>query len=190
MPTAEMWAMVAVRPGEGHKDHMIEVRDERPLDRPGVRAVNRMAFGGSDEIHLIDRLWKSGDVILSLVAVDRQRVVGHILFSHLPIESAGRTIRAAALAPIAVAPDRQHQRIGSRLVTDGLDACRDRGIEAVVVLGHADFYIRFGFSAITAERLQAPFSGPNFMATELVPGALAIDTGTARYPAAFGLDSP
>jgi len=167
---------------------MIEVRQEGPLDRPGVRAVNRMAFGGVDEIQLINRLWKSGEVILSLVALDRRRVVGHILFSRLPIETAGRTIRGAALAPIAVAPDHQHQRIGSRLVADGLDACRDRGIEAVIVLGHADFYIRFGFSAITAERLQAPFSGPNFMATELVAGALAIDTGTVRYPAAFGLD--
>ena len=169
---------------------MIEVREEGPLDRPGVRAVNRMAFGGSDEIHLIDRLWKSGNVIASLVAVDRHQVVGHILFSGLPIETAERTIRGVALAPLAVRPDRQRQRIGSRLVTDGLDACRGQGIEAVIVLGHADFYIRFGFSAITAERLQAPFSGPDFMATELVPGVLAIDTGTVRYPAAFGLDNP
>ena len=182
--------MVAVGPREGHNDRMIDVRREGPLDRPGVRAVNRMAFGGSDEIHLIDRLWKSGEVILSLVALDRRRVVGHVLFSHLPIETAARTIRGAALAPMAVAPDRQRRRIGSRLVTEGLDACRRQGIEAVVVLGHADFYIRFGFSAITAERLRAPFSGADFMATELVSGALAVATGTVRYPAAFAVDNP
>ena len=167
---------------------MIEIREERPLDRPGLRAVNRMAFGGIDEIKLIDGLSKSGEVIASLVAVDRHQVVGHIMFSHLPIEAAQRRIRGAALAPLAVRPDRQRQRIGSQLVTDGLDICRRQGIEAVVVLGQADFYIRFGFSAITAERLRAPFSGPNFLAIELVSGVLAIDTGTVRYPAAFGLD--
>ena len=168
---------------------MIEIRQEGPLDRPGVRAVNQLAFGGSDEIHLIDRLWKSAEVIVSLVAIERHQVVGHILFSHLPIETTERRIRGAALAPVAVRPDRQHQRIGSRLVTDGLNLCRNQGIEAVIVLGQAEFYIRFGFSAITAERLRAPFSGPNFLAVELVPGVLAIDNADVRYAAAFGLEN-
>ncbi len=166
---------------------MIEIREERLTDRPGVRAVNRLAFGRSDEIHLIDRLWADGEVIASLVAADGHEVVGHILFSHLAVETDLRTIAAAALAPMAVRPDRQRQRIGSRLVEAGIESCRRRDIEAIIVVGHADFYPRFAFSAITAERLRAPFSGPAFMAMELKPAVLTVKSATVRYPPAFGL---
>ena len=166
---------------------MIRYREEDRQDRPGIRAVNRMAFGGSAEIHLVDRLWAAGDVIVSLVAADDGRVVGHIVFSRLPIESPRGTIRGAALAPMAVHPDYQGQRIGSKLVELGIDICGERDIEAIVVVGHEDYYPRFGFSSITAERLAAPFSGPSFMALELVPGILAVDGARVRYPAAFQL---
>ncbi|MCP4328509.1 MAG: N-acetyltransferase [Alphaproteobacteria bacterium] len=168
---------------------MVAYREEEARDRPGIRAANWLAFGGGDEVLLIDRLWADGLVIVSLVAVDGHQVVGHILFSRLAIETAHRTVRAAALAPLAVLPERQRERIGSALVERGIEACREDGIEAIVVVGHEDFYPRFGFSAITAERLRAPFSGPAFMALELVSGALAVDSGTVRYPPAFRLEN-
>jgi putative acetyltransferase len=167
---------------------MLLVREELPSDRAAVREVNRLAFGGDEEADLVDRLRRGRDIIVSLVAVDGHDLVGHILFSELPIETGERTIRGVALAPMAVRPDRQRQGIGSALVHKGLEICRRRGVQAVIVLGHADYYPRFGFSPITARKLRAPFSGNAFMALEITPGVLAVETGRVRYPSAFGLD--
>ncbi len=144
-----------------------------------MRAVNQRAFGRDDEADLVERLRADGDVVFELVATDGGEVVGHVLFSELAMVTSARDVRAVALAPLAVRPDRQRQGIGSALVRAGLEVCVRYGIEAVVVLGHVSFYPRFGFSAAKARRLSAPFSGDAFMALELVPGVL--DRGTARY---------
>lgn len=166
---------------------MIAIRPESPDDREAVRAVNRRAFGGDEEADLVERLHADGLVIASLVAVAGDEVVGHILFSTLPIDLPAGKIRAAALAPMSVLPSHQRRGIGSALVRAGLAACRDAGIEAVVVLGHPEYYPRFGFSAALAQALHAPFSGPALMALELRPGALAVG-GRVEYPKAFGLE--
>jgi putative acetyltransferase len=160
-----------------------------PADFDALAELNRAAFGGDHEADLIVRLRADGLVIASLVAQVRAKIVGHILFSMLPAEVDGRTIRAAALAPMAVQPELQHQGIGSKLVQEGLRAVRAWGIEAVIVLGHPTFYPRFGFSADLARRLAAPFSDEAFMALELVPGALDGSRGSVSYPAAFGLET-
>ncbi len=165
---------------------MILTRPETPSDYDAIREINRRAFDGEDEARLVDRLRAGGLVVASLVAVEGTRVVGHILFSDLEIEAGRKTTRAAALAPMAVRPERQRRGIGTALIRAGLKACHTAGIEAVVVLGHPDYYPRFGFSAKTAEAIRAPFSGPAFMALELTPGALA-PGGTVRYPPAFDL---
>jgi len=163
------------------------IREEVPSDAAAIAALNRAAFGGGYEADLIARLRADRLVIASLVAQVRAKIVGHILFSMLPTKMDGRTIRAAALAPMAVQPELQNQGIGSKLVEEGLKAARARRIEAVVVLGHPAYYPRFGFSADLARRLAAPFSGEAFMALELVPGALDGSMGSVSYPAAFGL---
>jgi putative acetyltransferase len=167
----------------------VSVREETPADLEAIRGVNRRAFGREEEARLVDALRDGGYARISLVAEEGGQVVGHILFSDLPIITAAGTLHALALAPMAVLPDRQRQGVGSRLVREGLRACAEAGHRAVVVLGHPDYYPRFGFSPRLAERLQAPFSGPAFMALELVPGALAGVTGEVRYPLPFGLES-
>jgi putative acetyltransferase len=96
-------------------------------------------------------------------------------------------ISALALAPLAVLPENQRQGIGSELVRDGLMACRAAGQRIVVVLGHAHFYPRFGFSSELAVPLNSPFAGEAWMALELVPEALAGVTGRVCYPPPFGL---
>jgi putative acetyltransferase len=136
----------------------------------------------------VDALRDGGYARLSLVAQEGAKTVAHILFSDLPIVTQAGTLPALALAPLAVLPDRQRQGIGSRLVREGLRACAGAGHRVVVVLGHPDYYPRFGFSARLAERLQAPFAGPSFMALELVPGALAGVAGRVRYSPPFGLE--
>lgn len=163
------------------------VRAETPEDLGAVREVNRRAFGQEDEARLVDALRDGGYARLSLVAEEDGRVVGHVLFSDLPIDTRDGTLPALALAPVAVLPDRQRRGVGSRLIREGLRACAGAGHRVVVVLGHADYYPRFGFSARLAERLESPFPGPSFMALELVPGALDGVTGRVRYAPPFGL---
>ena len=170
---------------------MIEIRPERPDDVAAIREVNRLAFAQEDEADLVDALRAGGFAVASLVAEDAGRIVGHIFFSRLPIEAAGRVIEAAALAPMAVLPDRQCEGIGSALVRAGLAVCREAGIAAVVVLGHPDYYPRFGFSSHAARGLRSPFpgAGPAFMALELVAGALDAHDATVRYAPPFGIAS-
>ena len=121
----------------------------------------------------------------SLVAEVDGQVVGHVLFSDLPIITTGGHIEALSLAPLAMAPSHQERGIGSALVSKGLRACRDAGHEIVIVLGHPEFYARSGFSAKMAQVLRSPNSGPAFMAAGLVPGALEDVVGEVRYPPPF-----
>jgi hypothetical protein len=100
-------------------------------------------------------------------------------------------VPALALAPVAVRPDHQKRGIGSALIRSGLEACRAGGHRIVVVLGHAEYYPRFGFSAKLAEPLSSPFSGrDSWMALELVPGALDGVVGTVQYAPPFGIEQP
>jgi putative acetyltransferase len=163
------------------------VRPETSADHEAIRHVNRLAFGQDDEARLVDALRNGGYARLSLLAEQGGQVVGHILFSDLPILTEAGTVPALALAPMAVLPEFQKQGIGSALVRKGLDECRLRGHQIVVVLGHPHFYPRFGFSPKLAEHLDSPFPGEKaFMALELVAGALDGVTGKVQYPPPFG----
>jgi putative acetyltransferase len=163
------------------------IRPEAAADHEAIRHVNRLAFGQDDEARLVDALRDSGYVRLSLVAEQAGQIVGHILFSDLPIITETGTVPALSLAPMAVLPDFQRQGIGSTLVRCGLELCREQGHRIVVVLGHAQFYPRFGFSSKLASALTSPFGGgDSWMALELVPEALAGVTGQVQYPPPFG----
>lgn len=160
------------------------VRAEAPADAAAIRAVHRQAFGQAAEADLVDQLRADGDAIASLVVERDGSIVGHILFSRLPIVAPDRELAAAALAPVAVLPPFQRQGLGSMLIHAGLRQCRELDIDAVVVLGHPAYYPCFGFSAALAQRLAAPYAGPAFMALELAPNCLA-SGGSVHYPAAF-----
>lgn len=162
------------------------IRDATPRDYPAIRQIVRHAFAGADEAELVERLRADGDALVELVAGDDIALQGHILYSPLKIERAGEALAAAALAPVSVLPAFQRSGIGRALIEAGNARCAALGCVAVIVLGHRDYYPRFGFSAAAAESLQAPFSGPAFMALELRPGALKAG-GRVRYAAAFGV---
>lgn len=161
------------------------IRSETSLDYPAIRSINSLAFTSDAEARLVDALRQDGYVRVSLVAEMAGQVVGHILFSDLPILTTAGTVPALALAPMAVLPEVQKQGIGSALVRQGLEACRQQGHRIVVVLGHRHFYPHFGFSPELARQLQSPYSGESFMALELVPGALAGVSGRVVYPLPF-----
>jgi len=165
----------------------VVIRPETAADIPAIWDVNRLAFGRDDEADLVDALRDGGHVRISLAAEEDGRVVGHILFGELSIETEAGTVEALALAPMAVVPSHQRRGIGSMLTREGLRTCAEAGHRIVVVLGHPEFYPRFGFSADRAARLKSPFSGPAFMAVELVPGALEGVAGEVRYPPPFGI---
>src|SRR5438477_3578580 len=109
------------------------IRHETAADHEAVRHVNRLAFGGEDEARIVDALRSGGHARVSLVAEVGGAVVGHVLFSDLPILTDGGTVAALSLAPVAVLPEFQRRGIGSALVREGLAACRDRGHRIVIV---------------------------------------------------------
>jgi putative acetyltransferase len=152
-----------------------------------IRLIHRAAFGEPDEADLTDQLREHGDVLLSLIAEVDQQVVGHILFSRMFVDTTDAAIPAVALAPMAVLPSHQRRGIGGSLIRTGLDLLRDAGERAVIVLGHREYYPRFGFSCEKARLLLSPFPPDAYMALELMPGALEGVRGRVRYPAAFGL---
>jgi putative acetyltransferase len=163
------------------------IREERLEDRDAIRAVNRAAFGGETEARLVDLLREAGEFIVSLVSLREDHVVGHVLFSRIWVETPGGRIAAASLAPMAVLPEWQRRGVGSELVRRGLELCGERGVPFVVVLGHPEYYPRFGFSAELARRLTSPYSsaGAAWMAVELRAGSLEGVNGRVVYPAAF-----
>jgi putative acetyltransferase len=163
------------------------VRNERPEDCAAIRLVNEEAFGRSDEADLVDRLRAQGVVLASFIVEAEGLIAGHILFSRISIESIDKSVAAVALAPLAVMPKFQRRGIGTMLTAHGLAWLRAQSEQVVFVLGHPDYYQRFGFSTDKARFIKNPFNPMSFMALELKPHALEGIRGTVRYPDAFGL---
>jgi putative acetyltransferase len=163
------------------------IRTETAADYAMIREVNEAAFGGVEEADLIESLRIDGLVLLSAVAEVGARIVGHILFSRMSIETPTESSAAVALAPMAVVPGFQRQGIGGKLIRYGLNALRASGEKIVIVVGHPEYYPRFGFSAERARSLDNPFHSDAFMVLELSPRALADVRGHVRYPPPFGL---
>jgi putative acetyltransferase len=162
------------------------IRPEHPHDGDAVRSVHRTAFPTDDEARLVDCLRAAGRASVSLVAEIDGRVVGHVLFSPVTVTSAGGEWHGLGLAPMAVLPDQQCRGIGSALVRDGLAACAAAGCAFVIVLGHADYYPRFGFRRGSDFGITSEFGGgDSFMIVELLPGTLPADGGLARYGPEF-----
>ena len=121
---------------------LIEIREERPNDVAAVRDLNRRAFGQDQESNIVDALRANAAALLPLVATVNDRVVGHIMYSPLSI---GGNVTGAALGPMAVLLERQRQGIGSKLIEAGNRKLKDAGYPFIIVVGHADYYPRFGF---------------------------------------------
>jgi putative acetyltransferase len=166
---------------------VIEIRPETPADFAAVREVNELAFEQPAEAGLVHALRAVARPLISLVAVEDGRVVGHILFSPVTIEGPDGVSTAMGLAPVAVRAECQNRGIGSALVREGRAACAALGENVVVVLDHPHYYPRFGFVPAATKGLSCEYPVPDdvFMVTELVPGALRGRTGLVRYHAEF-----
>jgi len=152
-----------------------------------IHHVNQEAFGRNQEADIVDKLRKRGVLTISLVAVQDGVVVGHIAFSPVKITSDKSSFEAVALAPMAVLPPHQNKGIGSQLVLAGLQECRRLGHQIIVVLGHPNYYPRFGFVMAKPKGVACEFEVPNgaWMLTELKEGALAGRHGTVSFQREF-----
>jgi putative acetyltransferase len=164
----------------------MRVRPETEADRAAVRAVNEAAFETDAEADLVEGLRGSGVSLVSLVAEADGEIIGHILFSPVSL-SDHVNLNLMGLGPMAVVPDRQRKGVGSALVRQGLMCCKDLGARAVVVVGHPEYYPRFGFAPASRYALRCEYDVPDdvFMVAELEAGALNGASGVVRYHDAF-----
>ena len=166
---------------------MIIIRNEEPGDINAIFEVNSQAFDTNAEANLVNNLRNQGVMMVSLVADIAGRVAGHILLTPITIEKQGKLVTAGGLGPMAVLPEYQRSGIGSILISAGLDACRNFGWKGVFVIGHPEYYPRFGF--VPAAPLGFCYKGaefdPYFFVKELVPGGLAGISGMVNYHPAF-----
>ncbi len=169
----------------GKSNGVIEIREESPDDIAAIREVNRLAFGQGLEGQVVDALRANGGVLLSLVAVSDGKIVGHILYSPAVVGA----FRGAALGPMAVLPDYQRQGLGSQLVTTGNRRIGEAGHPFVIVLGHPQFYPRFGFTPASARSIRCQWDVPDDVFMVLILDSTKTEgmTGLAQYRSEFSM---
>lgn len=173
------------------KEKTISIRQEQPKDYDTVNLLVKTAFAGAihsdgNEQNLVSALRGSSSFIpqLSLVAICREKIVGHILFSKAAVGEKA----VLALAPLSVLPSHQRQGIGQSLIAQGHQIAAEAGYEYCVVLGHPQYYPKMGYRPASQYGIKAPFEIPeeNFMAVKLTPAAAPVN-GVIKYDPAFGI---
>ena len=163
---------------------LMEIRKERPDDVAAVRDVNRRAFGQDQEANIVDALRTNGGALLSLVATVNGQVVGHIMYSPLTV---AENVNGVALSPMAVLPEYQRQGLGTRLIEAGNRKIKDAGYPFIIVVGHADYYPRFGFRPANEYGIKSEWDVPDevFMLVVLNEEKMQGVSGLAKYRLEF-----
>lgn len=167
---------------------VIKFREEHPEDLPAIREVNRRAFGQEHEGRIVDALRSNGAALLSLVATVEDEVIGHIMFSPITIGE----VTGAALGPMAVVPGQQRKGIGSSLVELGTLNLKKAGWPFIIVLGHAEYYPRFGFRPASSFGITCEWEVPDdvFMVLVLDEEKMQGVSGLAKYRHEFSSTEP
>lgn len=165
------------------------IRSENSGDGEAIARVTNEAFKQPDEGKLVCALrdLPEFEAELSLVAVDDGNIIGHLLLTPVKIINGTEEYNTLALAPMSVMPSRQRQGVGSALIKAALKTAIALGHQSIIVLGHSDYYPRFGFKRASKWHIKPPFNVPDksFMAIELMPGTLANQPGVVTYPEPF-----
>ena len=168
--------------------HPITVRPETAEDIRAIDVVHISAFGGEAEAHLVSALRESTTYNreLSQVAELGGRIVGHVLLTRVPLRKDGEEKHVLALGPMSVVPSQSHRGIGSELINASIKLAKDKGYGAIVVLGHPEYYKRFGFVPARDLRVSCNLPAPEdaLTAMEIVDGNLA-GGGHVEYPEPF-----
>lgn len=167
----------------------MQVRPEEPQEYQTVEQIHALAFGGPREAAVVARVRQSPHYIpeLSLVALEDEQVIGHILFSYVGLQDdQGLMRKVVVLAPLAVHPDVQNRGAGKLLIEEGLRRLEAMQVPLVLVRGHASYYPKFGFAPSTRLGIRPPFAiaQEEYMAKPLAAYSPEYQ-GTVRYPAAF-----
>lgn len=164
----------------------MNIRPETEKDKTAIQEINQSAFETFAEATLVYTLREQCHPIISLIAEEDGKVVGHIMFSPVTL-SESFDLKIMGLAPVAVLPNYQRKGIGAALVQAGLDGCKKLGFGAVVVLGHTNYYPRFGFIPAARFGIHCEYDVPEeaFMVMELQPSYLTGAKGKVKYHSAF-----
>ncbi|MBZ0202462.1 MAG: N-acetyltransferase [Ignavibacteria bacterium] len=168
------------------------IRGEREADLAAIHEINLLAFGQEDEAKLVDSLRKGKSYIkgLSLVAIKEDKVIGHAIFTKaFIVNKAGKRQACIALGPMAVHPEHQRHGIGIKLVEEGLERGRELAFNSAVVLGHKEYYPRFGFKPASERNIRSTFPGAEeyFFILELKGGGLKGISGVVQYAREFSM---
>jgi putative acetyltransferase len=158
----------------------ITIRAEKPGEAREIHALHHAEFKGNAEADLVDEVRETDETVLSLIAEENGKIVGHILYARLTVDGAPS---AVALGPIAVDLARQKQGIGGRLIEEGHKLLREKGEKLIFVVGDPAYYSRFGFSREAAAKFDTPYNGPYLMSFTLAQGAPV--SGKVVYPASY-----
>lgn len=166
------------------------VRQENINDYEEIDRLLLEAFGGSQEIQLVRQIRRSQDYIpsLSFVAVDNNVIVGHLLFSKVQLTfDSGEVCQILSLAPLSVLPQHQKQGVGSTLVLHGLNEVRKIAYPLIVVIGHPQYYLKFGFVLAKPFGLRVKYKVPDnaFFVMEIEKGFLHQRSGLVEFPEYF-----
>jgi len=172
----------------------IEIRQEKPSDYDVVfktieKAFKSEKYSDGTEQFLVERLRKSVAFIpeLSIVAEANNKIVGHILLTKLKIRNTKNVFDSLALAPVSVLPLHQGNGIGTKLILQAHSKAAEIGYQSIMVLGHEDYYPKFGYQQADTFGIEFPFDAPqkNCMAIELVKNGLHNVSGLVEYPKEF-----
>jgi putative acetyltransferase len=162
----------------------MEIRQEKQEDINEIRALNERAFGQPQEANIIDKLRSNCEGLLSLVAIENEKIAGHILFSPAVIEGQHGIIKGMGLAPMAVLPEMQRQGTGTQLVKTGIENLKKMQCPFIIVLGHPEYYPRFGFERASLYGIKCQWEGiPDeaFMVLRLDKSTMNPVSGLAKY---------
>ncbi|MBF2188965.1 N-acetyltransferase [Staphylococcus epidermidis] len=146
-------------------------------------------YSDHNEHKLVAKLRQSDTFVpdLSLIALDKNKIIGQILLSKISIVSGKNSTGSLALAPVSVLSAYQNKGVGRQLIQKALETAKNLNFESVIVLGHSDYYPKFGFKKASNWNIEAPFDVPKdtLMAMELKEHALDNVSGVIHYPNAF-----
>ncbi len=166
----------------------MKIREEELADTEAIWNINADAFETEEEANLVNELRDSGCTFISLVADVDSKIVGHILFTPVELTGISNKLKIIGLAPMAVLQQYQNKGIGSNLVKTGIELCKSKGYDAAVVLGHPEYYPKFGFVPSVTYGIKSEYEVPDeaFMILELAPDSLKNHQGTIKYHELFG----
>ncbi len=164
----------------------MEIREAKKSDLNEVLSVEELAFGYDKEAKLVSDLLcdESAKPTLSLLAFDGEKAIGHILFTKVLLNGDNDT-SMSILAPLAVLPENQKQGVGGKLIEKGLEILKESGVDLVFVLGHPEYYPKFGFNPAGEKGFEAPYHIPPecaeaWMVQELRPGVIGSVKGKVQ----------